>query len=71
MQLKPFSAIQKGEVFKFIPTGCILAKVSKNKVLVIDPCWQLDDERGKIVKLVDIELNEKCAPINTRKFFYK
>ena len=71
MLTKAFRFVERGDVFRFIETGCILAKVGERRVLVCDPCEELEDERGKIVSLVDGDMDCKCAIINLKKRFYK
>lgn len=71
MQTRPFRKVERGEVFRFIETGCILAKVGNRRVLVCEPCIEFEDERGKIVSLVDGDMDCPCAVVNLGKRFYK
>lgn len=68
---KPFFELEAGDVFKFIPTGEIMAKVGRNKVLLLSPNDQHEDEKGKIVKLVKLDVIEDCLLIDINKGFYK
>lgn len=67
---KQFRYVEPGEVVRF-PTGCILARVSRLKVLVCEPCFEFEDERGKIVDLVEDDLNEFCSVLDLTRRFYK
>lgn len=71
MKTIPFWRVERGEVFRFVETGDILAKVGRTRVLVCDPCFVNEDERGKIVSLVKKDLEAPCAVLNLRKGFYK
>ena len=68
---KPFFELEPGDVFKFVPTGEIMAKVGRNKVLLLSPNDQHEDEKGKIVKLVKLDVIEDCLLVDINKGFYK
>lgn len=71
MKLKKFYMLANGDVFKFVPTGEIFAKVSPRKVLVIEPKDLMEDQRGKIVSLVPLDRERDCLVLNLNKGFYK
>ena len=71
MKGKPFNSLENGDVFRFVPTGEIMAKVSRTKVLVIEPKECFEEQRGKIVKLVGDDLISDCLVLDLTKGFYK
>ena len=70
-KLIPFDFLPNGEIFKLTTTNEIMVKVTKTKVLVIVPDEFHEDEKGKVVQMVEKDMESLCLAIDPTKFFYK
>lgn len=67
----PVWKTKNGDVFKFIPTGDILARVTRTKFLVVEPSENFIDEKGKMTTLTALDLIEDALIVDLKKGFYK